>query len=99
MAIKRMIVSIFAAVPMLLCAALVDLDGNPATNETALADIDMDEGTIGDLKNEIAPEYEAVKEAAIGAVGNTITEITNDIHTVELISEYGIAAAVSNELE
>ena len=31
-------------------AALVDADGNPATNETALADIDMIQGTVEDLK-------------------------------------------------
>ena len=79
-------------------AALVDIDGNPATNETYLADIDQAEGTLGDLKNEIAPNYEIVANAATNAVANTINTIAEDQQMVELMSQYGIVSSVSNEL-
>ncbi len=41
-------------VPTLAFASLVDIDGNPVTNETYLADIDMAEATFGDVKDNVA---------------------------------------------
>lgn len=40
--------------------ALVDTDGNAVTNETALGDIDMAKGTMGDMKEAIAPSYSSL---------------------------------------
>ena len=48
---KRLIVTVSTAlIAIASFAALVDLDGNTATNETSLADIDMAQGTVADLK-------------------------------------------------
>ena len=56
----------FQSMTMLL-GALVDTEGNTATNQTLLGDIDMGVGTLGDLSTFIAPYYLYVSNAAMTA--------------------------------
>lgn len=52
---KRTISGLIIAIVLFTKAfgALVDIDGNPVTNETSLADIDMAAGSLGDLKQNV----------------------------------------------
>lgn len=77
---------------------LVDTENNAVTNETALGDIDMAKGTMGDLKEAIAPDYEAVSNAAMNAVQNALDASTNSVDLIDLMSSYGIASGASNDV-
>lgn len=79
--------------------ALVDVDGNAAIDETALGDIDMAQSTLGDLKEEIAPNYETVSNKAMNAVNEALAIATNSVPVIDLISPYGIASSTSNAVE
>ena len=57
----RVIAALAALIPACLPGALVDTDGNAATNQTLLGDIDMGVGTLGDLKTFVSTG--AVEEA------------------------------------
>lgn len=60
-----------------LFGELVDTDGNAATNETPLGDIDMGVGTLGDLKIFMFPgNYWAVSNNAM-TVGEKATNYTD----------------------
>lgn len=67
----KSIVATMLLVPLAAHAALVDADGNPATNETCLADIDMSQGTLGDIKDAAAPGYSMTSNAAANAVSKS----------------------------
>lgn len=60
------------SIPFLAPAALVDTDGNPATNDTYLGDIDMAVGTVGDLTTYISTG--AVEQAVTQANAYTDTK-------------------------
>ena len=79
--------------------ALVDTDGNIMTNESFLADLDTAASTLGDLKDGIAPDYFNVSNKALNAVSDSMNAVTNANAMVDLVSEYGIATSVSNDLQ
>lgn len=59
--------------PMLI-GALVDTDGNAATNQTLLGDIDMGVGTLGDLKSYVEPSKISDGTNTIDAARNVLKE-------------------------
>ena len=63
--------AVFSAT-FLASAALVDTDGNPATNDTYLGDIDMAVGTVGDLSTYVSTG--AVEQAVTQANAYTDTK-------------------------
>ena len=72
-ALMGCIASLFAAFAH---GALVDTDGNLATNQTLLGDIDMGVGTLGDLKDYVSPSQITDGTNTIDAVGNVWEEFT-----------------------
>jgi len=68
------LVALFSKGATMLFGGLVDTEGNAATNQTLLGDIDMGVGTLGDLSTFIAPSYWNVSNAAMTAESKISSE-------------------------
>ena len=101
MKLKTTITSLFLAfaalAPAHVSGALVDTDGNAATNQTLLGDIDMGVGTLWDITTFIAPNYSVVSNNAmlVPKKQDTLPYSTNAI-PYSVISDTPDIGSVSN---
>ena len=89
-ALMGCIASLFAAFAH---GTLVDTDGNLATNQTLLGDIDMGVGTLGDLKDYVSPSQITDGTNTIDAAGNVYLMTTG---WVASLSASGIASGATS---
>ena len=76
---------------------LVDTEGNAATNQTLLGDIDMGVGTLGDLSTFIAPYYWPVSNAAMTAESKIAIESQNSTNfTMFAMGKFAETGTVAN---
>lgn len=91
------LVALFSKGTTMLFGGLVDTEGNAATNQTLLGDIDMGVGTLGDLSTFIAPYYWNVSNAAMTAESKIAIESQKSTNfTMFAIGKFAETGTVAN---